>query len=780
MSSPQRDEVVEDPFDITNVETFDILNPYDIDWYNPSQFSGGEVPIPAASQEGADTGPIDSNTPKSYLDEPSTPVNFGLTDLLNCELSEVPEEDLEFVLQYRRSFGDDAAETPEYMNQQPEGVTSRDGQMAPDEQAIVDESITVEDIYDPEEPLVITPPLTRAQKVDIGVFAADIGLKMPSTYLPEGLQWAPRIQYVAVPKERDGDSEVLEDLREVRQAQNVGNQPTSTRKRNFSEVDEGMEPSSKRRHLDVPQMNRAQAPMSEVSTRQKVGLASLSSGRKDPTRAQSEQMGQDLGRMHGAVGSEYPQPTYQASTQSFETAQALDPAPTSEYELGFLAELVSFNAGFDSNAFPDHSEWNGIEASNGADDADFDSNAFLDHSEWNGTEPRSGAGYDFGAAADTRNVFSGFHDDGYNPGFSRGPMITPSPLFSDEGIRTSRKRKADDSEDLNPAKKTKINLLPAEQRKSYFPGYPAAMEPLPSGISDDDIIKRYPNHLYGPLILRLTDRGFTQKKMCEMIYGPPNSPGTQDRQKKVINTLLNRIKAEMEIQGIDPKVSMKGSKKKSEEARANRRRCDAERKANGTNIANRRKVIAQAGNNQPIMAQQPAFQPIAPPTLSNPTIDPHLSYSVPPSSQHSLPRLPPSSAGTTRPFNSGSVPMQNGIAPSQQRIDDGSVGFIEPRNHGSISLGHEPGSLGSEPFVAPTYENTLAGSGNPIMTEIMAIFDSDCVPETATREGPRQPKTFTEAYGNTYLQVQEDALRADPTLLLSQKDLRAMSRNRRH
>ncbi len=101
----------------------------------------------------------------------------------------------------------------------------------------------------------------------------------------------------------------------------------------------------------------------------------------------------------------------------------------------------------------------------------------------------------------------------------------PSPSISLATTNSSGKRKADDSEDpmSRPVKKAKIGILPPEKRKDYFLNHPASTESLPSGISDEDIVRYYPNHLFGPLILRIWNGGIKQKRMCEMIYGPPQS-----------------------------------------------------------------------------------------------------------------------------------------------------------------------------------------------------------------------------------------------------------------
>ena len=42
-------------------------------------------------------------------------------------------------------------------------------------------------------------------------------------------------------------------------------------------------------------------------------------------------------------------------------------------------------------------------------------------------------------------------------------------------------------------------------RRFHFVDYPPITQPLPEGIEDEDIIKHWPNHLWGPLLLRISE-----------------------------------------------------------------------------------------------------------------------------------------------------------------------------------------------------------------------------------------------------------------------------------
>ncbi|KAI9811162.1 MAG: hypothetical protein M1827_005613 [Pycnora praestabilis] len=57
----------------------------------------------------------------------------------------------------------------------------------------------------------------------------------------------------------------------------------------------------------------------------------------------------------------------------------------------------------------------------------------------------------------------------------------------------------------------------AHRPPTQIPGFPLYDLPLPPGLSNEDIIDYYPNHLRGPLLLRLFDEGWGPKAMAERV-----------------------------------------------------------------------------------------------------------------------------------------------------------------------------------------------------------------------------------------------------------------------
>ena len=52
-------------------------------------------------------------------------------------------------------------------------------------------------------------------------------------------------------------------------------------------------------------------------------------------------------------------------------------------------------------------------------------------------------------------------------------------------------------------------------RRAHFVGFPPITQPLPEDIEDEDIIKHWPNHLWGPLLLRIADK-WKQQEISHM------------------------------------------------------------------------------------------------------------------------------------------------------------------------------------------------------------------------------------------------------------------------
>ncbi|KAI9696243.1 MAG: hypothetical protein M1836_005796 [Candelina mexicana] len=702
----------ERPFDPEEeIEDIEYINyNYDepIEWSaEPVKYSAPGPEYPTGTS--TDTGPIDDSTTK-----PNVHVVVGQSG---------PEN------------GINATDIADPIGQSSEGVPSGAEQAAANDQPIVDESITssyFRDFYDPENPLVVTPSMTRAQEMEIGQAAMRIGLEKPSMDLPDDLEWVPRIQFVSAPKVRQepGDAEQTRDL---------GDLLTSSRKRKFSEVDEETGLRLKKSHLGTPQTSGSQSSGRGPSARQRhsgrdksmekspnafvtqsatgcgpaLATSHLAENRQRavPLTVSSERM-DTIGAQPGMLQGVFAEPhcelanivflcayllivlldqpqSYPADTQHLETVQTPNVAPTYEHESDYI-DFARANAELGEFVNAISSRGNDVGPSN-----------------------QFGYGYQAPRIASNRTEVNSSH--GYCVEPPQGSMITPSPSIPRDTSCTSKKRKAEDSDDSKSVKKVKANILSADKRKTYFPNHPLATEPLPDGISDEDIIRHYPNHLYGALIMRLYYAGFTQKKMCEMILGEPQTSEAREEHRRIINVLLKRIEAEMFANDIDPKEAMAGSRDKTEEARANRKIADARRKANGTNVANRRKAKLQAVSNQPVTAPQTACQAMLAPTFDAPTIDPRLTMSEPTGRQYP-PQNPSLSTGLTDSAHPEAFSRIHGMASSEHRIDEGSIGVIDMNNNATSSTDPE--------HLAPaTYESTFGNSQTSVRAETMASYD---------------------------------------------------------
>ncbi|KAL9063697.1 MAG: hypothetical protein Q9161_009327 [Pseudevernia consocians] len=85
---------------------------------------------------------------------------------------------------------------------------------------------------------------------------------------------------------------------------------------------------------------------------------------------------------------------------------------------------------------------------------------------------------------------------------------------------------------------TKVTLPTGETVSKYLqlrrvqiPGFPAINEPLPEGIQTEDIIKQWPNHLWGPLLLQIV--AHWSPKQINILSGGRFKP----------NSIVKRVKA---------------------------------------------------------------------------------------------------------------------------------------------------------------------------------------------------------------------------------------------
>lgn len=76
------------------------------------------------------------------------------------------------------------------------------------------------------------------------------------------------------------------------------------------------------------------------------------------------------------------------------------------------------------------------------------------------------------------------------------------------------------------------NVVACQLAKRFVaPGFPAVTEPLPADIQDEEIIRSWPNHLWGPLLLKITAH-FTPKEI-----------GALNQAKLNANTIAKRVRA---------------------------------------------------------------------------------------------------------------------------------------------------------------------------------------------------------------------------------------------
>lgn len=56
--------------------------------------------------------------------------------------------------------------------------------------------------------------------------------------------------------------------------------------------------------------------------------------------------------------------------------------------------------------------------------------------------------------------------------------------------------------------------------RGIIPGYPGKNAPLPPALEDEELIRKFPNHLYGPILLKLHDRGWGAQEIVDVAQCP--------------------------------------------------------------------------------------------------------------------------------------------------------------------------------------------------------------------------------------------------------------------
>lgn len=111
-----------------------------------------------------------------------------------------------------------------------------------------------------------------------------------------------------------------------------------------------------------------------------------------------------------------------------------------------------------------------------------------------------------------------------------------------------RKRKRQESLELagnlsTNSQSAMESRAPSPLPKGTIPGFPRKNTPLPDLIEDADLIKNYPNHLHGEVLLRISEKGWSVKEIVEWAGCPQLRP----------NTLTKRIQAaRMKRDGVRP------------------------------------------------------------------------------------------------------------------------------------------------------------------------------------------------------------------------------------
>lgn len=224
----------ETPFDITTFQLDEDYEPPEFDLDAPPLHCGTIEEGPDPSRE------VQSRAAGETARDGSNTSRFNRDELPN---SEGFESDFGTTIRAEQ----DAANKHNSTHHPSEGIPSVIEQTAVEEQPNLNEGTNIEEVYDPEQPLTVTLPMSRDQEMKLEVAAEVSGLEKPLTYLPDGFEWVPRLQYVMVPKERD-----------------FGGQPTLSRKRKSWGVDERSEPISKKQRMKIPQAS-SQVPVNNLT-----------------------------------------------------------------------------------------------------------------------------------------------------------------------------------------------------------------------------------------------------------------------------------------------------------------------------------------------------------------------------------------------------------------------------------------------------------------------------------------------------------------------------------
>lgn len=119
-----------------------------------------------------------------------------------------------------------------------------------------------------------------------------------------------------------------------------------------------------------------------------------------------------------------------------------------------------------------------------------------------------------------------------------GPATSPEQNVAMSSVRQrKRKRQVSPIHDTVSDKDGRTALddsYTISPPRGMIPGYPAKTVPLPPSLDDDELIRNFPNHLYGAVLLKLNDRGWGAKGIVDAAHCP---------QLKA-NTLAKRIQNE--------------------------------------------------------------------------------------------------------------------------------------------------------------------------------------------------------------------------------------------
>ena len=95
-----------------------------------------------------------------------------------------------------------------------------------------------------------------------------------------------------------------------------------------------------------------------------------------------------------------------------------------------------------------------------------------------------------------------------------------------------------------------------KQRRIHFAGFPPITQPLPEDVQDEDIIRHWPNHLWGPLLLGIAEKW----KLSEISHMTPVDLGS--------NAISKRIKAaRIQVGEVIPQCECRKRKRLTREGR---------------------------------------------------------------------------------------------------------------------------------------------------------------------------------------------------------------------